>query len=50
MKVYYIYTYEDGAMKPTKHCEKGEKGNIIEGVNFFKVHYVHVWNHHNEIP
>jgi hypothetical protein len=26
-----------------------EKGNIMEGVNFFKIYCNHVWNYHNEI-
>jgi hypothetical protein len=27
-----------------------ENGNIIEGVNLFKVHCTHIWNYHNETP
>jgi hypothetical protein len=41
MEVHYVYTYEDSIMKPTNEClKKGEwggNGNIMEGVNLFRV-------------
>jgi hypothetical protein len=42
-------------MKPTTLLEKGEgreggNGNIMEGMNLFKVHCTHVWNYHSEVP
>jgi hypothetical protein len=49
------FTYEDSIRKLTENClEQGQKewkynGNIIEGMNFLKVHCKHVWNYHNEI-
>jgi hypothetical protein len=27
-----------------------ENGNVIEGVNLFKVHCIYVWNDYNEMP
>jgi hypothetical protein len=34
------------------HGGKRERGNgnIMERVNLFEVHCMHVWNYHNEIP
>jgi hypothetical protein len=39
-------------MKATRHSLKKRErnGNIMEGVNLFKVHCMHVWNYPNEIP
>jgi hypothetical protein len=50
-----IYTYEDSIMKPIEHCLKkqGEargKKEYNGGVNLFKVHRMHVWNYHSELP
>jgi hypothetical protein len=33
-----------------KRREGKENGNIMEGVNLFKVHCKYVWNYHNEPP
>jgi hypothetical protein len=48
------HVYEDSIMKPTKNFGKegsGEaNGNIMREMNLFKVHCIHVWNYHNEIP
>jgi hypothetical protein len=40
-------------MKPTKHYskemeEEGGNGDVMEGVNLFKIPYMHVWNYYNE--
>jgi hypothetical protein len=49
------YIYEDSITKSTKYCltKRGGEGdgNTMEGeVDLFKVHCMHVWNYHNEIP
>jgi hypothetical protein len=49
----YICIYKDSIIKPTKHFgkvgRKGGLGNIIEGVNLFKV-YCASMNYHSENP
>jgi hypothetical protein len=46
MEVHFIYSYKNSIMKPIKLYLKkgGENGNIMEGVNLFKVHCMCVWN------
>jgi hypothetical protein len=39
----YIYVFEDNIMRPTKHGlkegeEEEDNGNMMEGMNLFKVH------------
>jgi hypothetical protein len=53
MKVFYIRTYEDSIMKPTKHYLKGgmrkrEWKNNGVVVNLFKRHCMQVCNYHDE--
>jgi hypothetical protein len=53
-KVHFKYTYEDSIMRLTKHYlerreGKGGNGDIMEGVNLFKVYCMHAQNCHNEI-
>jgi hypothetical protein len=43
----FIHEYEDSMLKPTNHFDTvrrrdRESGNIMEGVNLFKVHCMHV--------
>jgi hypothetical protein len=51
----HIHMYEDSIMKPTKYCLKrgGERkegyGNVIEAVNLFKVHCMHLRNYHHTL-
>jgi hypothetical protein len=49
IEVCYIYTHEH-SIATNKHCLKKGDGNIMEGVTLLKVHCIHVWNYHNEIP
>jgi hypothetical protein len=37
-------------MKPFEKGDRGEDGNIVEGMRLLKVHCTHLWNYHNEIP
>jgi hypothetical protein len=44
--------YIDVCLNPS-NTEKGKRRepkneNVKEGVNLFKVHYMHAWNYHNE--
>jgi hypothetical protein len=51
---YNTYMYEDGIVKPTKHHEKGRRREEgpwgHNGGSLFKVHRLHLWNYHSEIP
>jgi hypothetical protein len=42
----YVYIYKDSIMSPITVCKRRQKteenGNIMEGFNLFKVHYMHV--------
>jgi hypothetical protein len=48
IEVCCICTYKDSILKPTKHClegekeEEGENENLMEEVDLFKVHYMHL--------
>jgi hypothetical protein len=44
-----LHVYEDGIMKPTKHCLKKKGRKNIMGVNLFKVCCTYVY-YHNEMP
>jgi hypothetical protein len=30
--------------------KKGEYERVVKGVNLIKVHYMHVWEYHNDMP
>jgi hypothetical protein len=56
LEVCYTHAYEGTHQTLWKRGEqeegeqKEEEGSMTEGDKLFKVHYMHVWNYHNEIP
>jgi hypothetical protein len=50
MEVHCIYKYEYSIMD-APNTKKGKgSGNMVEEVNLFEVHCMHIWNDHNEMP